>query len=92
MSTEKKYNARLAFVSATKGGNLISSKINSKTYNEVIDAIEEGGKIFVRKLSEETREKLRENSKYDNEPPTHVVEFMSAASVEEYASNRENGL
>lgn len=82
-NTGKNYNTTLIALWETKNGNAMSMKIDDRSFDQLQDAfqkVEMGGKIIIKKLKDETREKF----KNPETAPTHFLEYISAADVEAY--------
>lgn len=90
MTKNKKFNTTVTALWGTKTGNQMSMKIDAKAFDQIRAALEEveiGGRLMVKKVSEETRQKFRNP---DN-APEYFLEYMSKQQVEEWeAKNPRN--
>lgn len=97
MANEKKYNKTMVAMWETKNGNAFSMAIDQRSLDQikaVLEAVELGGKILVKRLAEESRQKWPNPSK----AATHMLEYMSKDQVQEWEAknprnrDREGGL
>lgn len=85
MPKKKSFEPALSPLFETRSGNL-SAVVTEETLTQ-LERLEEGGRILVKYLSEETRNK----SKSDN-PPVAYLEYISKETLDELrAQNEQNG-
>jgi hypothetical protein len=78
-NSDRKYNTTLAGLYQTKNGNMYSLVIDPRNYDALTN-IEVGGKLFVRFLTDETKEKFEAKGK---KPPAAFLEYIDAKTVAE---------
>lgn len=80
-NTAKKteYNKTLASLYTTKNGNLYSLKVDNVNF-DALQSVEIGGKLFIRFLSDETKDKIEARGK---KAPEAFLEYMDAKKVAE---------
>lgn len=84
MSKSKTYNKTIAALWDTKKGNSLSMRIDERTYQQIQEfarSVEIGGKLIVKRLSDETREKFKGGTE---KAPNSFLEYISAESVASY--------
>lgn len=85
--SKNEYNKTVTALWTTKSGNYLSMKIDQRTYDQIQEfakSVEVGGKLIVKNLADETREKFKGGTE---KAPHAFLEYMSANSVANYEAN-----
>lgn len=79
-------NVMVTGIWETKNGHFSSMPIDAKAYDTLTRALEQGGKFFIRKRSEESLAK----SKNPEKAPKFYLEFMPSSVVKDFEASRDH--
>lgn len=87
MSNNSEYkNVLITGVWETKNGHFNTMPIDSKSYDSLTRAFEQGGKFLIRRRTQESLSKAKNPDK----TPPYYLEFVPASVVQEYEDKQKD--